>query len=148
MHVQPAGQPVLAKFNHETANVKLRIQIFLSVRDAEGRVACVRLQDNPDAWMLPGENLRLNEDPNDGALRVCRTWFETPLSPKLADVQSYPATGGEDDRWYVLLVYEATAPAGGLKATPDTLEVTFAPVGKAPGPFALDHGSVFARLRP
>ncbi|HVL47252.1 MAG TPA: hypothetical protein VM889_01705 [Candidatus Thermoplasmatota archaeon] len=145
MHVRPAGEPILAKFRHENGT-HLRLQAFLAVRDGERRVATMRLEASPDAWSLPGENIRLNEAPLDAAKRVAKSWFETPLGePKLVDVQSYPATGPEDDRWYLILVYEVNAPKD-LKGTPDTLELVFTPVGKAPGEFYGDHASVFARL--
>lgn len=136
----------MARFNHENGT-GLRLQCFLIVRDEKRRVACLRLADNPQAWNLPGESMRLNEDPRDAAQRVASTWFETPLAPRLADVYSYPATGPDDDRWYLLFVYEADAPVN-LKGTPDTLEVKFVAPKEAPGPFAHDHVSVFAKISP
>lgn len=143
---RPAG-PILAKFQHESEPVKLRLQAFLSIRDAQRRVALVRLSDRDDVWRLPGENVQLNEDPADAARRVAKMWFETPLQPKLVDIQSYPPTGGEDDRWYLILVYEAAAPAG-LKGTPDTVELAWRAPKDATGPWYSDHGSVVARLGP
>lgn len=141
---RPTG-PLLAKFVHESAPVKLRMQAFLAIRDGQRRIATVRLEDHPEAWRLPGENIVLNEDPADAARRVAKSWFATPLSPKLVDVLSYPATGGEDDRWYLIFLYEAQAPTE-LKGTPDTVETRFVERGRAPGAWIADHGSVFDRI--
>jgi ADP-ribose pyrophosphatase YjhB (NUDIX family) len=123
----------------------LRLQCFLVVRDAERRIACVRLKGNPQQWMLPGESMRPNEAPDDAARRVAEMWFGTPLPAQLADIQSYPDDG--DQRWYLLFVYEAKAPPAGLPKLDDTEQVAFVPAGKAPGEFAMDHGAVFGRLR-
>lgn len=133
-----------AKFTHEDGT-GLRLQAFLKVVDDAGRLACLRL-DGYDGWTLPGETLRLNEAPHEAAARVASSWFATPLAPKLVDVFSYPATGPDDPRWYLLFIYEAKAPAG-LKATPDTLEVRFAKPGEAPGPWAMSHADVWAKIR-
>lgn len=143
---RPAG-PLPARFAHETEPVKLRLQAFLTVRDAQRRVAAVRLEDEPDLWRLMGEQIQLNEDPHDAARRVAKSWFATPLSPKLVDVQSYPANGPDDDRWYLIFVFEAAAPAN-LQGTPDTLELKWLSRGETPGKWYSDHSSVFARLSP
>jgi ADP-ribose pyrophosphatase YjhB (NUDIX family) len=124
----------------------LRLQCFLVVRDADRRVACVRLKANPDVWNLPGESFRPSEAPDDAARRVGESWFGTDLRPRLTGFLNFPDDG--DQRWYLLFLYEAQAPQGALKLPDDTAEIAFAPVGKPPGPFAMDHGSVFARLAP
>ena len=139
-------RPLFAKFEHETGT-SLRLQAFLLVRDEKRRVACLRLSTSPAEWALPGEMLLLNEDPADAARRVVKTWFETPLEPKLSSVFSFPATGPDDPKWYVLLVYEAQAPAN-LRGTMDTLEIRFVTPGEAPGPFGFDHASVFEKIAP
>lgn len=145
MRVLPAAIP--AKFRHESEPVQLRLQCFLLLRDEQRKVACLRLENAPDLWNLPGETLRLNEDPHDAARRVAKTWFESAIpDPRLVDVFSYPPTGGDDDRWYLLFVYEAPAPKG-LKGTPDTVALSFAAPGSPPGPFAMSHSEVFERVR-
>jgi ADP-ribose pyrophosphatase YjhB (NUDIX family) len=125
----------------------LRLQCFLLVRDADRRVACVRLKEPGDRWSLPAESFRPNESPDDAARRVSTSWFGTDLRPKPAGFLNFPEQDG-DQRWYLLFLYEAHAPKGGFALPDDTAEIAFAPVGKAPGPFAMDHGSVFARLPP
>jgi ADP-ribose pyrophosphatase YjhB (NUDIX family) len=122
----------------------LRLQCFLVVRDADRRVACVRLKNNAQEWMLPAESFKPSEAPEEAAKRVAESWFGQDLGAKLVGFQNYPDTG--DQRWYLLFVFEAQAPKGGLKKPDDTEEIAFAPVGKAPGPFAMDHGTVFAKL--
>lgn len=134
---------------HHWANSEglgLRLQCFLAVRDADRRVACVRLKATPDVWHLPGESLLPNESPDEAARRVAQGWFGVPLPARIAAFQNYPDHG--DGKWYLLFVYEAQAPKAGLAALDDTAEVAFAPVGKPPGPFAMDHGDVFERLPP
>lgn len=123
----------------------LRLQAFVIVRNKDRRVACLRIEGY-DGWMLPGETVLPNESPHDAAARIGKTWFVSPAKTRLVDVQSYPDT--DDGRWYMLFIYEADEPAGGLKGTPDTREIAWAPVGKAPGTFAMDHADVFARLAP
>ncbi|MGQ0535736.1 MAG: NUDIX hydrolase [Methanobacteriota archaeon] len=126
--------------------LQLRLQCFLLVRDAKRRIACVRLKNNALAWNLPGETMRPNEDPNEAARRVAELWFGEKLAPKVAQVVNFPEEGG-DKRWYVLFLFEADAPAGGLKAPEDTEEIRFVEPGTIPGPWNLDHGSVWARVR-
>jgi ADP-ribose pyrophosphatase YjhB (NUDIX family) len=124
----------------------LRMQCFLVVRDADRRVACVRLKNSPDAWNLPGESFKPNESPDDCARRVSETWFGVDLKPKVLGFQNFPDHG--DGKWYVLVLYEAQAPKGGFQLPEDTAEIAFAPVGKAPGNFQMDHGTVFGKLPP
>ncbi len=139
------GSRPTAKFTHESG-VGLRLQAFLAVRDERRRIACARLETDPAAWVLPGESMWLNEAPDDAAARVARTWFATPVEGlRLAAVESWPATGPGDDRWYLVFVYEAR-PVGALAGTPDTLEIAFAEPGKAPGPWGFSHGDVWSRL--
>lgn len=125
--------------------VGLRLQCFLLVRDAQRRIACVRLKNNPDVWMLPGESLRPSEAPDAAARRVSESWFGADLEPRIAGFMNFPDEG--DQRWYVLFLYEAAAPAK-LTEPDDTEDIVFVAPGKAPGPFGMDHGSVFARLPP
>lgn len=143
--LNPFAAPTPAKFTHENGG-HLRLQAFVIVRDHERRIGTFRIEGY-EGWALPGETLQFNEDPNAAAERILRTWFTTPPgAPKLVDVLSYPATGKDDDRWYLLFVYEAEATPG-MKGTPDTLDVQFVPAGKAPGEWAMSHADVFARLR-
>lgn len=123
----------------------LRLQCFLVVRDRDRRVACVRLKANPQVWSLPGETLKPNEDLLAAAERVSHAWFGHGLDLHFAGVQNYPDTG--DGKWYVLFLFEGDAPKEGFKLPDDTAEIAFAPVGKPPGPFGMDHGTVFGRLR-
>jgi ADP-ribose pyrophosphatase YjhB (NUDIX family) len=134
---------------HHWANSEglgLRLQCFLVVRDADRRVACVRLKANPDVWSLPGESLRPNESPPMAAQRVAQMWFGQDLPAIAGDVVNFPDDG--DGKWYMIFTYETQAPRGGFTLPDDTAEIAFAPVGKPPGPFGMDHASVFARLKP
>lgn len=140
---QPNAQPVQARFTHENGT-HLRLQCFLIVRDAQERVATLRVQ-GIDGWCLPGESMFVNESPDQAAVRVARTWFESPLGMQLDRVLSFPATGPEDDRWYLLFVYHADAPAG-LKGTPDTEEIVFRSLKDAAPRFAMSHIDVWRAL--
>ena len=139
----PPAQPVQARFVHENGT-QLRMQCFVIVRDQQGRVATVRVQ-GIDGWCLPGESMLLNESPDEAAVRTARTWFVSPLGLQLDRILSFPATGGADDRWYLLFVYHADAPAD-LKATSDTLEVKFRAQHDAPKDFAMSHADVWPQL--
>lgn len=141
---QPPTQPVQARFAHENGT-QLRLQCFVTIRDAEQRVLAARIQGY-DGWCIPGETLLLNESPDNAARRVVATWFETPMQLWLDRVMSFPATGPEDDRWYLIFIYNAEAPAG-LKGTPDTLELKFFPVNAPPPQFAMSHADVWAQLQ-
>jgi len=121
----------------------LRLQCFLAIRDSQRRVACVQLKGTI-GWSLPGETLQPNESPDAAAARVAKVWFDATLPAKLVAVQSYPDDG--DHKWYLLFIYEATAPKEGLKALEDTEKVAFAAPGAPPGPFGMDHQTVFSRL--
>ncbi|HVL87761.1 MAG TPA: NUDIX domain-containing protein [Candidatus Thermoplasmatota archaeon] len=123
----------------------LRLQCFVIVRNKDRRLACLRLEGY-DGWMLPGETVRKNESPAECAKRIVDTWFATPVTPRVVGFQNYPDDG--DKRWYVIIVFEADEPAGGLKGTPDTLEIAWVPAGKPPGAFAMSHADVFSRLPP
>lgn len=122
----------------------LRLQCFVAVRDAQRRIAVVRLKGNPEQWMLPGESFRPNEHPDEAARRVCEMWFGQDLQARFAGWQNYPEAN--DQRWYLLFLYEAHAPAH-LAKPDDTEEIRFVAPGHAPGPFAMSHGEVFAQLR-
>ncbi|HVM45373.1 MAG TPA: hypothetical protein VM582_05505 [Candidatus Thermoplasmatota archaeon] len=140
---QPSAQPVQARFTHENGT-HLRLQCFLAVRDAQGRIATVRVQ-GIDGWCIPGESMLVNESPDQAAVRVARMWFTSPLGLQLDRVLSFPATGPGDDRWYLLFVYHADAP-GELKATPDTLEIAFRAKDDAPPQWAMSHKDVWDQL--
>lgn len=139
----PPAQPVQARFEHENGT-KLRLQCFVVVRDAQGRVATVKVQ-GIDGWCIPGESMNLNESPDQAAVRTARMWFTTPLGLQLDRVLSFPATGGEDDRWYLLFIYHADAPAG-LQGTPDTVELKFRGKDEPPEQFAMSHRDVWQQL--
>lgn len=139
------AQPIEAKFVHEHGGVKLRMQCFVIVRDDKGRIACMRVQ-GIDGWCLPGENMQVNESPDQAAVRVARMWFKSPLGLQLDRVLSMPATGPQDDRWYLVFVYHADAPRE-LAGTDDTLEIMFHPPGAAPEKWAMSHGDVWAGLQ-
>jgi hypothetical protein len=140
---QPPAQPVQARFAHENGT-QLRLQCFVTVRDAQGKVATCRIQGY-DGWCIPGESMLVNESPDEAAVRVARSWFVTPLGLQLDRILSYPATGGEDNRWYLLFVYHADAPAD-LKGTPDTIELAFRGKDEAPAAWAMSHGDVWDGL--
>jgi hypothetical protein len=139
----PPAQPVQARFAHENGT-QLRLQCFVAVRDAQGKVATLKVQ-GIDGWCLPGESMFVNESPDQAAVRVARMWFESPLGLQLERVLSYPATGPEDDRWYLIFIYHADAPAG-LRATSDTLALEFHGKDDAPRPFAMSHEDVWDQL--
>lgn len=138
----PPAQPVQARFTHENGT-QLRMQCFVIVRDQQERVATLRVQ-GIDGWCLPGESMLLNESPDQAAARTARTWFVTPLGLQLDRILSYPATGPEDDRWYLIFVYHADAPAD-LQGTSDTLEMAFRGKGDVPQ-FAMSHRDVWEQL--
>lgn len=140
---QPNAQAVQARFTHENGT-KLRLQCFVVVHDAQGRVATVRVL-GIDGWCIPGESMVLNESPDQAAVRVARMWFVTPLGLQLDRVLSYPPTGPDDDRWYLLFVYHAEAPAA-LKGTPDTVELSFRGKDDPPPQFAMSHRDVWDQL--
>lgn len=145
----PAASFPVPKEPHHWVNgegLGLRLQCFLVVRDQDRRVACVRLKNSPDGWNLPGESFRPNEHPDDAARRVSEMWFGADLKPRPAGYLNFPEEG--DQRWYLLFLYEVQAPRGGFALPEDTAEIAFAPVGKPPGPFHMDHANVFARLPP
>lgn len=122
------------------------LQVFLTVRDAQRRVACVQLDSKPGEWMLPSENCFEGKDPTGLVQDIVPRWFRTPLRPRLVQAQNYPPEDG-DEHWMVVLVYEAEAPPE-LKGTPDTTALRFAPAGEPPGPMFKDHAAVWRRLLP
>ncbi|HET6405327.1 MAG TPA: hypothetical protein VFH78_11830 [Candidatus Thermoplasmatota archaeon] len=140
---QPAAQPVQARFTHENGT-QLRLQCFVVVRDAQERVATVRVQ-GIDGWCLPGESMYVNESPDQAAVRVARMWFTSPLGLQLDRILSFPAGGPGDDRWYLLFVYHADAPAD-LQGTSDTLELAFRGKNDAPEQWAMSHRDVWEAL--
>ena len=134
-----------AKFAHKEADVEFRLQCFLTVKDAQGRVLLMRIQ-GVDGWCLPAETMRVNEAPEQAAVRVARSWLSTPVGMWLDRVLSFPATGPEDNRWYVIFVFAADAPSD-LKATPDTEEMGFFALDAPPAPFAMAHRDVWTALQ-
>lgn len=132
-----------AKFAHENGT-QLRLQCFVTVRDDKGRILLLRVQ-GIEGWCIPGETMLVNESPDEAAVRVARTWFKSPLGLQLDRILSFPATGGEDDRWYLLFLYHADAPAD-IQATPDTQEMMFHPLHAPPTQWAMSHGDVWEAL--
>lgn len=138
-----SAAPVQARFTHENGT-QLRMQCFLIVRDEKDRVATMTIQGYEGAC-LAGESMLLNESPDDAAVRVAKSWFDVPLGMMLDRVLSFPATGADDDRWYVIFVYHADAPAN-LKGTPDTLKIEFHGKDDPPAQFAMSHREVWDQL--
>lgn len=136
-------QPAPAKFRHENG-ISLRMQVFVLARDAHERIATQRIQGY-DGSCLSGENLLLNEAPDEAALRVVRGWYGSPMEPRLERVLSFPATGGDDDRWYVVFIYGAKAPAD-LKTTPDCEALEFRALDAGPESWAMSHDDVWKAL--
>gem|GEM_PF-7088139 len=135
-----------AKFTLHDAPAELRLQCFLLIRDEHDRVALAKLQDT-EGWAFPAETMRFNESPDEAVARVARSWFEVPPSEVwLERVLSFPATGPEDSRWYVLFVYGAKAP-GDLKPTPDTEKLSFFAMDKPPERLAFSHVDVWRALQ-
>lgn len=133
-----------AKFRQLDADVELRMQCFLTVKDAEGKILHVKVRDI-EGWCIPAETMKFNESPEQAAVRVARTWFETPVGMWLDRVLSFPATGGDDNRWYVIFVFAADAPAG-LKGTPDTEALRWVAPGEPATGFAMAHADVWTAL--
>lgn len=143
----PVGGFPHAKFAHQGGmRVGLRLQCFLKVTDDEGRIATLRLEDPPGVFLLPGELLLVNESPDEAAARVAKTYFDSPLEPKLAGTINFPAMGGEDTSWYLIFVYEAKVDPATLKGTPDTEEIKFVKPGEAPGEWGFAHHEVFEQF--
>ncbi|HLE96503.1 MAG TPA: NUDIX hydrolase [Candidatus Thermoplasmatota archaeon] len=134
--------PLPAKFTHDSGFPRLRLQAFVAVRDAERRILCLKSQGG---WMLPGVLLVANESPDDAARRAVATFLRTPLQLWLSEALNFPATGPEDDKWYLVLLYEADAPAS-LATAPGIEETRFVKPGEAPGPWAMSHQDIFDRL--
>jgi ADP-ribose pyrophosphatase YjhB (NUDIX family) len=135
-----------AKFSLHDAPAELRLQCFMLIRDEQDRVAMAKLQD-VDGWAFPAETMRFNESPDQAIARVARSWFEVPPSEVwLERVLSFPALGPEDNRWYVIFVYGAKAPAD-LKPTPDTEKLAYHAMDKPPAAFAFSHVDVWRALQ-
>lgn len=134
-------------FHHVNAQgLALRLQVQLIVRDEEGKIALVETESyQPGHWWIPSETLKPNEDVKEAAGRVSETWFGEDLEPELADVFTFTADTEAGERaWYIVHVFETTEPESGLEELPDTVEIRFvAPGEDPPGPFAMDHGSVW-----
>lgn len=143
---KPPTQPMQARFVSEDGATKLRLQCFLIVRDAQDRIATLRIQGY-DGWVMPGESMLLNESPDQAAVRVAKLWFDSPVGMQLDRILSFPATGPDDDRWYLLFIYHAEAPPGGLNATPDTLEIVYRSLKDPAPPFAMSHIDVWNALK-
>lgn len=123
------------------------LQVFLTVRDARRRVACVQLDSRPGEWMLPSENCFEGKDPTQLVRDIAPRWFRSRLGElRLVQAQNYPPEDG-DGHWMVVLVHEVDAPAK-LEGTPDTTALKFFPVGKPPGTMFKDHATVWAKLPP
>jgi len=142
------GHMQLPQMPHQWINsegLSLRLQAFLIVRDEKRRVATVRLKEYPPGvFALPAETVRANENIHAAGSRVSESWFGTDLKPRVADVLTWPSDG--QSHWYVLFVFEADAPKGGLPVLPDTAEIVFRDADSPPDAFAFDHGSVWERL--
>ncbi len=134
-------------FHHVNAQgLALRLQVMLLARDGEGRIALAQTEKHhPGRWWIPAETLRPNEDVKEGALRVSRTWFGEELDAELADVFTFQAdTDAGETAWYIVHVFEAQASQGDLSELPGGVTVEHvAPGDQPPGPFAMDHASVW-----
>lgn len=145
---EKVGSPTSqSPFHHVNAQgLALRLQVQVVVRDDEGRIALAQTEKHqPGRWWIPAETLRPNEDVKEGASRVSETWFGEDLGPELSDVFTFPAdTDAGHTAWYIIHVFEVQAGPEELSAVPDGVTLTFvAPGEEPPGPFAMDHGSVW-----
>ncbi|MCA1813546.1 MAG: hypothetical protein LC624_06300 [Halobacteriales archaeon] len=123
------------------------LQVFVLVRDAERRVACVQLATRPGEWMMPSENCFDGTDPTQLVRDILPRWFDTPLGePRLVQAQNYPPEDG-DEHWMLVLVYEVPAPAK-LAGTPDTTALRFFARDAPPERMFKDHARVWRRLPP
>lgn len=123
----------------------LRMQVFVIVRDPDGRICCVREKADNTVWKLPGETLFPDQHPNARAADVSKLWFGKDLEPRVKDVVSWDSS--DDGKWYIVFVYEATVDSlDDLDMPEDTEEYIFTEPGKAPGPWGMSHGDLFAEL--
>ncbi len=136
-------QPIPAKFANEFGT-RLTLQCFVTAKDKQGRIALNQLEGF-DGWCMSGENMLVNESPDDAAERVCSLWYETPLKPRLDRVLSFPATGGDDIKWYIVFLYTADAPDD-LKATSDAKALAFYALDAPPNEWAMAHDDVWNAL--
>lgn len=132
-----------ARYLHEKKGSGLRLQAFVIPRDPEGRIAVQRIEQFPDAWLLPGEMLQEGEDPADAAERIAGMYFSSPVEGiELADVVSYPPEPPENEKWYLIFLFEGQVPAD--PDTPeDTLELAFHEPGEPPAPLGFDHATIW-----
>ncbi|MEA3200291.1 MAG: hypothetical protein QOE90_1719 [Thermoplasmata archaeon] len=136
-----------AKFTVHDAHAELRLQCFLTIRDEQDRVLLAKLAEN-EGWAFPAETMRYNEAPDEAVARVARSWFQKgPEEVWLERVLSFPATGPEDNRWYMIFVYGAKPPAD-LTPTPDTEKVAYFPLKDVPKEgLAYSHRDVWQALQ-
>lgn len=141
-----SDEPPPARYLHEKAGTGLRLQCFLFLRDESDRIAVSRIEDFPDSWLLPGEMIREGEHPDDAARRVAGLHFASPVEgATLEDVLSYPPDPPDNDRWYLIFVYEARAPDD-LEVPDDTLELAWADPDDPPTPLGFDHATVWEEV--
>lgn len=125
--------------------LSLRLQAFLTVRNAEDEVALVQLDKPPGHWWLPAETLRPNEPVHEAGKRVSETWFGVDLDPELAEVINFSAEE-EGEPWYHLFVFEARGELEDFDLPGDTVEVRFLEPGEEIEPFAMGHAEVWPKL--
>jgi len=144
----PSWSQLAARFtlNDSPQHAELRMQCFLLIRDEKERVALAKLADY-DGWTFPAETMKFNESPDEAVARVAKAWFDVPPTEVwLERVLSFPATSHEDNRWYLIFVYGAKAPAD-LKPTPDTEKLQYHALD-APAPkLAMSHADVWHALQ-
>ncbi len=148
---EKVGSPTSqSPFHHVNAQgLALRLQVMVLIRDGEDRIALAQTQKHqPGRWWIPAETLRPNEDVKEAASRVSETWFGEDLEPGLVDVLTFPANTDEGHTaWYIIHIFEVRAGSGELTSVPEGVTLEFvAPGEEAPGPFAMDHGTVWARF--
>lgn len=127
--------------------LQLRMQIFLIVRDEDDRVCMVREKDRPNVLNLPGETVPPNKRVETEVVDwIGELWFTEPLEAEISQIMSWPAEepGG---KWYVVFVFEADKPDGGLSKPDDTEEFVWASTkGDPPGELSMNHTDIWERL--
>lgn len=76
-------------------------------------------------WAMPGGMLEVGEEPSEGLAR--EIWEETGLTVQVGRL--YAVRGGQR---VLILFYEATVTGGGLRTSPESLEVAWIPVADIP----------------
>lgn len=135
-----------ARYLHEKTGTGLRLQAFVVPRDEEGRIPVQRIEDFPDAWLLPGEMMGEGEAPREAADRVAGMYFSGPVEDvELADVLSFPPDPPDHEKWYLIFVFEGRI-SSDVDVPEDTLELDLREPDDPPSPLGFDHATIWAAV--